>query len=161
MKIEVDLNELLGDEYGNQENIADSICRQISSDLRNTLSTKIDKEIEKTVQAVLAEKLSAIIEKTAEEMLDAKYVPVSEYGKKEEETCLRDAILKSVTGQMVYKRASYDSDKNTFTRAVDGAVQAAVKSFEDDFKKEVTDKFRDDAIKSALETLNKKFSVKI
>lgn len=159
MKIEIDLNDILGDEYGS-ETLQESVRRQVIGAMTETIKKgvqlQIDREttriLNEELRAVLATKMPALIEDT----LNAEFTPVSRYGEKSAPTTFRNEIIKTLTGEMIYKKANYDSDKNAFTRAVDAVVGENLKAFQAEFNKLVSANILRDAMAYAVAELGKR-----
>jgi hypothetical protein len=157
MKIEVDLNDILRDEYGDGETLAESIRRQIvdklSTDLHKRLHDRLDGELGRIMSAqinsVMAEKMPTLID----DIMNATYTPVSSYGQRSAPTTFRDEIIKAITANMVYKPQNYSSDENAFTRAVKSVVEAQTTALKAELTKNIDEQFRRDAIGHAVKLL--------
>lgn len=157
MKIEIDLKEILSDEYGSSENLAQSIVRQVSDEMvssfRKDIKAQFDIEINKVVKSEINEAIKNFIENG----LDEEYQVVDNYGTPKEKTTLKKQIQEAVMKASTYKHATYSSERNPFTEKVneivkDLAVEATEeirKTIDGNFKKKVLD----DAIKTIRETL--------
>ena len=69
MKIEIDLKDILGDEYGDVESLSESIERQVVDKLSKTVSDGILKKVDESV--------SALLNKKVEEFATEHYLPCS------------------------------------------------------------------------------------
>ena len=129
MQIIINTAEMLGDEA----TIRDEVIEQVSSALiksfrgqvANAVSDILDKHVTETAKHVLEEITTA--------HLDTVITPTNIYGKQEEPYTLRNKLADIIAAQCVYKRANYDSDKNTFSKAVDAVVEAEMKKFRGEF----------------------------
>lgn len=163
MKIEIDLNEILGDEYGT-ETLQESVRRQVVEKLIATtkegISKKIDHEIatliEDQIKGVVVTQMPAIVD----DLMNMKYTPVNRYGQVSDETTFRDEMLKSIVAQMDYKPSRYDSEKNVFTRAVDDVVRKHVDTFQSAFNKQIDAQFISEAMAFATKKLSERLGVK-
>ena len=77
MKIEIDLKEILTDEFGNSENLASTIKSEIVSSLSNTLSKGIEKRINDEVSKLLDEEIKRVVScqmpSLLSELIDKEY----------------------------------------------------------------------------------------
>lgn len=164
MKIEIDLNDILGDEYGS-ETLQESVRRQVIDNLTNVIKNGVGKKVEYEVAELInSEVRSAVAEKMpslVDEILTTEYVTVDRYGNRSKDsTTVRKEIVSSVTEQMVYNKGNYSSDKNAFTRAVDEAVEAHVKEFKTQFNKLVDETFCAEAMNYAQKKLAERLGIK-
>lgn len=159
MKLEIDLNEILGDEYY-QETVEDSVRRQVveklKEDLHKRIGKKIDDEINKKIEVLMSEQLEARFPKMIDELWEMSYTPVGKYGQKSEETTLKNELLKSISEQLVYKKTNYSSDRNVFTTSVDKSVENAMQGFKKEFDDTVTRELKHEALQYALKRLQLK-----
>jgi hypothetical protein len=163
MKIEIDLNDILGDEYGS-ETLQDSIRRQVVESLTTTITKGIGKQIDSEVSKVIDEQLALVLaEKMPDiicDLLSAEYQPVDKWGSKSGPvTTLRTALIESITSQMVYKKSNYESDKNVFTKAVDSIISEQMKIISEDYKKTVNETIGKEAFALAINTLKTKLGL--
>lgn len=162
MKIEIDLNEILGDESG-VETLQDSVRRQVVDSLTAAIRKNVKTEIEQAVAVTITTEIQAFIKAEMPglltELLVTEYTPVGRYGEKSTPTTFRAELVKSITESMVYKRGQYESDKNVFTKAVDAVVSENVNAFKADFQKQVDANFTDEALQYATSALKKKLGI--
>jgi hypothetical protein len=157
MKIEVDLNDILRDEYGDGETLAESIRRQIvdklSGDLHKRLHDRLDGELGRIMSAqinsVMAEKMPTLID----DIMNATYTPVSTYGQRGEPTTFRAEVIKAIAANMKYEPKQWSSDENAFTRAVKSIVEKQTEAVKVEITKHVDAKFKQDAIGYAVKLL--------
>ena len=163
MKIEIDLNDILGDEYG-AETLQESVKRQVVENLTKKVSLgiekQIDSEVSKAIQdnlvLALAEKMPVLID----DLMGAEYQPVNPWGSKEgDRTTFRKALIKCITENMVYKKAQYPSDRNIFTKAVDSAIHERMDEIAKDYKKLVDETIGKEAFNLAIKTLQTKLGL--
>jgi len=156
MKIEIDLNDILGDEYGT-ESIQESVRRQVTDYLVNDFKKRVGKcldvEIGKKVDEILKTQLDKKLPTMIEDLWDTKYVPTTIYGEKKEETTLRNELIKKISEEMVYKKDRYNSKINVFTENVDKSVESIMKDFRKDFEKSINEEFRKEALLYAAKKL--------
>jgi len=159
MKIEIDLNEILGDEYGT-ETIEESVRRQVTdwlvTDFKTKMGNVLDGEIKEKVDSLIKDELEEKFPKMIEDLWEMEYNPVTRYGQTEREpTTLKNELLKTISEQLIYKKTGYSSDKTVFTKAVDRSVELGVSSFKKEFDETVTKELRKEAFKYALKQLSK------
>ena len=162
MKIEIDLDEVLGDENG-VETLNESIRRQviesITAKVKEGIKNRIDHAVGETIQQELNSYLKEALPVLFAQIMDAEYTPVSQYGRRGEPTTLRATLLETITESMVYKRANYDSDKNAFTKAVDSVMGEQLKAFQVEFNKTVDATFTAAAFEHARLAIQKKLGI--
>ncbi len=166
MKIEIDLNEILGDEYGSTETLQESIQRQIIESLTKKIQDGVKKQVDNEVSRVITEEIAVAVKSQMPEivsnLMNAEYLAVDRWGDSTNKTTtFRAELVKAIHEQMVYKRTQYESDKNTFTKAVDSVIQENMKSFQTEFNKLVTDEFSKGAMEYARTTLAKKLGLSV
>lgn len=164
MKLEIDLNDILGDEYGS-ETIQESIRRQVIDSLTAIIKSGVGKQIDAQVSNVINAEIKTAIEgkipQFVDDVLSARYQKVNQWGEKTfEPTTFREEIVKSINEQMIYKKSHYNSDKNAFSRAMDELVEEKVKSFKEKFNKEVDGVFVQEAMAFAQQKLKERLGIK-
>jgi|WetSurMetagenome_2_1015567.scaffolds.fasta_scaffold01778_8 hypothetical protein len=163
MKIEIDLNDILRDEFGSEENLAESIRRQIIErfygDFRKRLFERMDAEVSlimtQQINAVMTEKMPELID----DIMNVAYTPVSTYGQRGAATTFRDEIIKSIAANMKYEPRNYSSEENAFTKAVKSIVEKQTEAIKAEIIKQVDPKFKEDAIKFAVKTLSERLGL--
>lgn len=162
MKIEIDLNDILGDEMGS-ETLQESVRRQVLDSVTKTVQTgisaRIDAAISTTITAAIQEYLNGELPVLLANIMDSEYKPVGRYGEKGEPTTFRKELVKSINENMVYKRTNYSSEANLFTKAVDAVVEDNLKSFKEEFRKKVDSDYTAYAMAYATEQLKKKLGI--
>jgi hypothetical protein len=162
MKIEIDMNDILGDENG-AETLQESVRRQVidgmTASIRKSVDTQIQKAIAQTITTQVQTFIEAEMPGLMSELLVAEYTPVGRYGETSKPTTFRAELVKSITENMVYRRANYESDKNAFTKAVDAVIEASMKEFRTDFQKQVDANFTAAAFEYATNSLKKKLGI--
>lgn len=163
MKIEIDLNEILQDEYGPTENLAESIRRQIIDSISGEVKKDISKRVSEETQRVINEELQGQLRDRMPEIIDdiltAPYTIVGTYGQKGETTNFRDELVKAIHTQMKYAKTNYSSDTNAFTKAVDALVAENMKKFQTEFNAMVKDTFTRDAFNYATTEMRKRLGL--
>jgi len=163
MKIEIDLKDILGDEYGDMESLAQSIERQLTDTIEANLSKGIQKKIDSEVVEIISTKVKEAADKfiptLMDELVDKEYQPVDRYGDRSSPTTMRKQLLKTLTGEMVYKKCNYDSDKNFFTRNIDSIVGEQMKEFKKDFDNKVDEVFTKEAFEYAFIKMQQKLKM--
>jgi hypothetical protein len=162
MKFEIDLNDILGDENG-AETLQESVRRQVVECLVKTTRQGVDAtikiEVSKAIQETLKKELTDRMPLIVSDVLTSEYATVDRYGNHGKTTTFRGELIRSINEQMVYKSASYESDKNAFTKAVDGLVLANLAEFKKEFEKLVTAKFIADAMSYATAEMSKRLGL--
>lgn len=164
MKVEIDLNDILGDENG-AETLQESVRRQVIENLTSTLNKGIAKRIDVEISRCIDEQIRVAIETQmpaiVNDLLHAEYVMVDRYGHSTgEKTTFRKQLVAGICAEMKYEKRNYETDKNVFTRAIDQVVAENVNAFKSEFKKLVDDKFVAEAMGFAAARLKERLGVK-
>ena len=165
MKIEIDLNDILGDEFGAEtleESVRRQVVQQVSDTIRNGIGKTIDLEVSKLINDELSKAIAAKMPLLIDDLLNTEYVQVDTWGdRKRDPTTLRKELLRTITEQMTYKRnSSYKSDRdNIFTRAVDDIVSDNIKIFQKEYNTKVNELFVADALKYAIDKLKETLKI--
>jgi hypothetical protein len=165
MKIEIDLNDILGDEYG-AETIQEATRRQVIEKLTKLTQEKISKEIDKEISLMISTELKKSVELKMDEILilalDSTYKQVDRWGDRVTgETTLRKEIIKEIQEGMKISRNNYNDAQNPFTKMIDGINKDLVQGFKEQFDKSVVNELYANATKYAFERLNKQFSTNL
>jgi hypothetical protein len=162
MKIEIDINDILGDESG-AETLQESVRRQVIDSVAETIKKGIGERIDHAISVMITDSLNKYLKsempKLSRSLMDAEFKPVSRWGETDKPTSFRKELLKSITENMTYKKTNYSSDRNAFTKAVDEVVEENVKLFKVDFAKHVDAQFTAAAMQCAADTLKKKLGI--
>lgn len=166
MKFEVDLSEVLRDEYGNGESLQESVRRQVVEKLTAQVSEGISAQIKAEVARVLSEELQAAVKEKMpsllNELMDAEYNIVNNWGEvTKEKTTFRKELVKAITGQMVYKKQSSSYDNNNFTKAIDAVIAENVRAMQKDFDAKVIELFQKEAFTYAMNKMAEKLQIKL
>lgn len=158
MKMEIDLNEILGNEYGT-ETIEDSIQRQVTeylvADFKTKVGQKMDQEISRKVDNLIDAQLKQRIPEMIDEIWGMDYTPVSRYGEKDKnKTTFKNELIRTISEQLIYQNPHYSSDQNVFTRAVNTSIDKAMSGFKKEFDAAVTKQFQKKAYAYALKQLS-------
>lgn len=164
MKIEIDLNDILGDEYG-AETIQESVKRQVvekmSLEIKSGIGRKIDEELARLIQETLKKSLEEVSPKLITELMDAEYISVDRYGSRsKEKTTFRTELVKAIQEQMVYKTESYRDRQSFFTNAVDEVVQNEVSKFKTEFNGQVNNAYLQQTMEYAVKVLKERLNIK-
>ena len=163
MEIKIDLNEILGDEYGDSKTLAQSIRRQIIDNLTKTLATGIQDKVNTEIAKLIDEQIKKIVEcqmpSLFSELIDKEYDIVSSYGSRGGKTTMRNQLIKTLSEQMIYKAARYDSEKNYFTKNIDAVVSGKMTEFKKDFDDKVNETFKKEAFEYAIKKVGEKLGV--
>ena len=163
MKIEIDLNDILGDEFG-AETLQDSVRRQViakmTDEINKGIGKKIDEEIALTIKKSLDEVAKNILPNLMENLIDTEYTPVDQWGDRSKgQTSFRKELIKSIHENMVYKKDSYSDRENSFTRCVDAVIKNEVQKFEKNFTEIVTTEVSKKTIDFAVAELKKRLKL--
>lgn len=164
MKIEIDLNEILADEYGNNgENLAQSVMRQIIEHFTDDIGDQVNKAIRDLINEKVAEAaktaVADYVKGVAEELLETGYSPVDQYGSKAQPTTLREQLHKTLVGQCNFSKCSSSYNNNAYTNAVLSAVDSKLVEFKKEFSNQVNGEFVKSAMNHAVSELKKKLQL--
>ncbi|MBX9686373.1 MAG: hypothetical protein K2X27_06695 [Candidatus Obscuribacterales bacterium] len=166
MKIEIDLQEILRDEYGDKESLAESIHRQITETLTANLKKGIEERINSEIATLINEQIKAVVANQmpslAEDLMNAEYLEVDKWGDQgREKTTVRKELVKEIHKQMTYKPDQYSSNRNTFTKAVDAAVEEHVKGFKKAYDQAMVELFQKEAFEYAVNKMSEKLGLTV
>lgn len=165
MKIEINLNDVLGDEYGSKETISESIRRQIVENLSKGIRDRINLQIKEETNRILNEEMQVALKEKMPALLDdvmnAPYTVVDRYGAKGETTTFRDQLVKAVSTECTFKpvKNGFASDENAFTRGVKAIIETQMAAFKKEWDEKITAQFRQDCITYAVSELSKKLGL--
>lgn len=164
MKIQIDLNDILTDEYGPTENLAQSIHRQVVDEIKNEIGKGINKQIKDDLSIIINDLITSEVTKLMPafitELMDAEYERRGRYGEKEGVTSFRKEMIKTINEQMVYKpeKDRYYSDReNVFTKAIKSIIQEETNKFQAEFNSVVNKEFTSNTVALVTTELKKKF----
>jgi hypothetical protein len=164
MKFEIDLADVLTDEYGNGETLADTVRRQVidkltaevSKGVRAQIDTEVARVLNEELQTAVKDKLPALMD----DLMNTEYYSVDRWGDRAKQpTTFRNELVKAIMSNMDYKYQRYDSDKNVFTKAVDAVVSENVKVMQKEFDKKVIELFQKEAFDYAMKQMAAKLQV--
>lgn len=163
MKIEIDLNDILGDEYGS-ETLQESIKRQVIENLTKKVSDGISKRIDQEVNSVINTSIASAVEERmqgiVDDILTTPYQPVDRWGSSVgAPTTFREALVKSIHENMVYKKTQYSSDANIFTKSVDAVIAEQMKIISALYKETVDQEIGKQAFALAISSLKTKLGL--
>jgi len=162
MKFEIDLNDILSDEYG-AETIQESIKRQVIENLTKTvekgLQKKINEEVSKIIQDGMADELKKIMPKLIDDLINSEFQPIDKWGTKSSVTTFRKELINSIHEQMTYKKENYSDRENVFTKAVNQVVSEEMKVIQANYKKQVDEVISKEAFNTAIKTLQTKLGL--
>lgn len=163
MKIEIDLNEILGDEQG-VETIQESVRRQVIESLRRSIEDGVGKQITSEVSRIMDEEIRTAINvqmpQIINDLINSEYVMVGRYGNVEGKTTFRAQLIKAITENCQYKKTQYDSERNLFTKAVDDCISENMKSMKEEFNNIYTEKFKNEALAYAVDRIKQLIGIK-
>lgn len=162
MKIEIDLNDILGDEYGS-ETLQESVRRQVIENLTKVVTAGIQKKIDtetsrimnETLQGALQEKMPALLD----DIMNTEYTPISSYGERGEKTSFRQMLIKSVAAECTYKPARFSSDENRFTQGIRSIIETQMEAFKKEFASKIDEQFKRDALTFAVTKLSERLGL--
>lgn len=161
MKIEIDLNNILGDDDYGSETLQESIRRQVIENLTSkmqkgvmaTVDQEVRKQIGEAIQKYIADNMGTIME----QVFNQPYKSVDRYGTSGPETTFRQEIVKALHENMKYVKKSYDSEKNVYSKLIDDYVGQQVRTFQTEYFRQIDAQFlsecHDYAIKKLRERL--------
>ena len=162
MKIEIDLNDIIGDENG-AETLQDSVRRQVIDSVTATIKKGVGRQIDEAVAATITAGIKEFLDGKMPELcatvMETEYTPVSNYGQRGVPTTFRAELVRVISENMQYKRSQYSSDKNAFTSAVDGVIEENMKLFKANFETLVNRQFTAEAMNYATNALKKKLGI--
>lgn len=163
MEITINLEEILSDEYGDAENLAESIKRQIIEKLTTSLAkgiqSKVDIEVAKLIDDQVKKAVECQMPSLFKELIDKEYLVVDRWGEAKGTTTMRKSLLATLTSQMVYKKTQYCSDSNYFTQNVDAVMEQKMDEFKKQFDTQIDDLFTKEALDYAFERMQEKLSI--
>jgi hypothetical protein len=165
MKVEIDLSEIFCDSEDPCDlNVNDAIRQEVVRALTKTMGERLTSTIEYETRVVINAELQAAVKERmpqiVDSIIDAPFVPVGQYGSPGTPTTFRDALAKAIMDQMVYKKVTYDSDKNLFTRAVDAVLEENLKLFKAEMKRQVDAQYAAAVLVAATDALRQKLGLK-
>ena len=163
MEIKIDLHDVLRDEYGSMENLAESIQRQIVEKLTISLAKGIQDKVNEEIAKLIDDQIKRIVEcqmpSLFTELIDKEYETVGSYGSRGKTTTMRNQLIECLTKNMTYNAARYDSDKNYFTKNVDEIMSVKMAEFKNQFDTHVNETFTKEAFQYAIEKIGKRLGV--
>lgn len=161
MKIDIDLSDIFDE---GEESVNDSVKDTIINTVVQKIYSKIDKEISIKVSEILikgiTEKLHAHLDKLIPELMEYEFAETGMYGASKEKTTVKNRILKQLETECKWKDARYESDKNAFTKAVEGVVSKMTAEFKAKFNTEVNALFVKETLEHAQLKLREKLGIK-
>jgi hypothetical protein len=162
MKFEIDLNDILGDEFG-AETLQESVKRQVIGNLTeyvkkgvmDKLNIEVSAAIDKAIGDELTEKMPVIID----DVLNVTYTPVDQWGSRKTPTTFREQLVKSIHENMTYKKVNSRYDRNFFTQAVDEIIESEMKEIQKKYKEEVDSGIAKEAFNAAVSILRSKLGL--
>lgn len=166
MKLQIDLNDILGDEFG-AETLAESVQRQVieqtKKEIGSGIKKQIDAELAKFINELIKTEVQKLMPGFIAELMDAEYERRSRYGERDGVTTFRKEMIKTINEEMIYKpeKDRYHKDhENAFTRAIGSVVEAHTQKFQAEFNKVVDSEFTKTTVNFVTEELRKKFGIK-
>jgi hypothetical protein len=164
MKIEIDLNDILGDEFG-AESLQESIKRQVIDSVTSTVQKGVASKIDEAISMQISESIKNAIEtqmpSLIDDLINTEYVPLSKWGDRGSKTTFRNELLKEITNQMTYKKEQYSDKENVFTRSISNVVSEEVKRIEKEYKTTVNEFIGKEAFSLAIKTLKSQLGLDV
>lgn len=161
MKIEIDLNDILGDKEGPSETLQESVKRQVIAKLTEHVSTGIEKQINDAVAQTISESLKAAVAEQMPALIndlmtaDCVLSTSRSVGEQKGEDNIQGAA------SCVNQCTDDDSDKNAFTLAVDTCCKENMVIFRKQFDAQVNEMFAKEAFDYAVKKMSEKLGVKV
>ena len=165
MKIEIDLNEILGDK-NSVETLQKSVRRQVVDSLKFDIQKKIKQSVDKEISRVINKEIKNVCDielpELLKDLIDTPYKPVSSYGEYGQETTIRKTLIETLEKQMQYTKKDNwgNRDKNYFTEHIDQIVATCMAEFNKSFKAQIDENFKKEALESAVKMLSEKLGIK-
>jgi hypothetical protein len=164
MKIQVDLAQIFTDEDGvPTESMEEAIRRQIidklTGDMRKRLTQQVDAALAAVMQAEIAKVIEGKMPTIVEDIMEATYTPVTTFGQRGEPTNFRNEIIKAITQNLKYEPRNFSSDESAFTKAVKSIVEKKTSEIQKAITEQVDVKFKEDAIKFAVQKLSERLGL--
>lgn len=166
-KVEIDLNDILGDECG-AETLEDSIRRQviekISGEIKSGISKKIDIAVAEIINTTLKEEVGKRLPEFFEGLMSQEYFPVDRYGDHSKtSTTFKKEVLRTIQESMVYKKNSngYSNELNIFTRTVDDFLKETVAGLQKEWRETLDKKLAEESLKAAVTYIKNKLGINL
>lgn len=163
MKIEIDLTDIFC-EQEDPCDLQEAIKQEVIRSLTQTLGKGIERVVREETIAVLNEELrKAVSEQMPQivnDLINTTYTPVDKYGSTSAPTTFRQALVNEINANMVYRKTTFDSDKNIFTRAVDDVLKENITTFKYEMKKQVDSQYTALVLQEAASALVAKLGSK-
>lgn len=160
MKIEVDLNDIFGDEG---ETLEESVRRQVVEKVSESVQKGIKHQIEEQTIALMNQELRVALKDKIPALLDdlmnAEYQPIDTYGQKGKPTSFRSALIQAVAKECTYQPKQSHYDQNEFTKTIKAMIDAQMTAFKKEFDATINEQFRRDAITYAVTELSKRLGL--
>lgn len=153
MKIELDLDQILGD----PEFLRNEIAERVASEMRDALKKKIHEQTSMAIQEAIRTSVETEIPKLMGDILDTEFTPVTSWGEKRKPTTVRKEITRLVS-QDVTGEGKY-GEKSKIKIVVQETVNQALAAFRKEFSDQVNDQYRKEAMAYAVNTLKAKLGV--
>lgn len=162
MNITIDLSEIFCDSEDPCD-LNNAIRSEIVRSLTRTMGERLTHTIEQETRAIINAELQAAVRERmpqiVDSIIDAPFVPVDRYGSPGEPTTFRNALAKAIIDQMVYKKTTYNSDKNLFTRAIDDVLTENLKLFKAEMKRQVDTQYAAAVLQEATIAIRQKLGL--
>lgn len=165
MKLEMDLSSIFAegpeDQPGMsvQELIRDAVITQVTSDVRGKVKDILDQKLNEVLGSAVNAAVQEFLDKQLPVLMDHEFTETTTWGEKKGTYTVRNRILKALDDQANYKKESYSSDRNSFTKCLDDIVQQKMSDFKKQINTQVDAKFTKEAMEYAEEKLRERLKV--
>lgn len=165
MKIEIDLKDILQDEFGSIESLGESIQRQVVDALKSKLQKGVKEQIDLEVSRVIREQLEQAVKvqmpTLVNDLLNSEYVKVDKWGDRcKAPTTFRKELVSAISKELIYAKKPYRSDQSIFTNAVDEIIKEKVDEFKKEYNRLVDELFCKECFDYAVSRLKQKLGIK-
>ena len=157
MKIEIDTNDMLGDESTIREEVISQMVFALKKNMRDTINNSVEAEMSKAMPELVKEKVAGIVEIH----LDTEFIPCDRHGREEKPTTIRKNIADIIQEQCIFKKTGYNSDNNCFTKAILSTVESELKKFKSEFMSLINTKVVSQCADEALKKLKAALGIKV
>lgn len=165
MKLEIDLSTIFAtgpeDEPGLsvQELIRDAVITQVTSDVRGKVKDILDQKLNEVLGSAVNVAVQEFLDKQLPILMDHEFTETTTWGEKKGTYTVRNRILKALDDQASYKKESYSSDRNSFTKCLDNIVENKMTDFKKQINTQVDEKFTKEAMAYAEQRLKERLKI--
>lgn len=161
MKIEIDLQDVLQNEFGSMESFGESIQRQVVNTLQEGIKKQVNCEISRVIHEQIEQAIAVQMPTIINDLLNMEYVKVDKWGSVcDKPTTFRKELVDTIVGELVYNKKSYQTEQSVFTNAVDDVVRAKVAEFKKEYNSLVDKMFCQECFDYAVSKMKQKLGLK-